>query len=104
MPIVEFDGKSIDCEIGENLRQVLVDHNLALHNGSSKIFNCRGLGTCGTCSVKINGKVSKMTTVEKTRLSFPPHCISRGLRLACQIKVLGNLKVEKGAGFWGQEI
>jgi ferredoxin len=104
MPFVEFQGKNISCEAGANLRQVLVEHNMPLHNGSSKTFNCYGLGTCGTCSVKITGKVNKMTKTEKVRLSIPPHNIDRGLRLACQIKVIGDIKIEKGAGFWGQEI
>ena len=44
MPIVRAEGKSIDCSIGANLRQVLLEHEVALHNGGSKIINCHSIG------------------------------------------------------------
>ncbi|MFT4857930.1 MAG: uncharacterized 2Fe-2S/4Fe-4S cluster protein (DUF4445 family), partial [Planctomycetota bacterium] len=50
------------------------------------------------------GKLSLMTNVEKWRLSFPPHKGEKGKRLACQSKVLGDLEVKKGGGFWGEVV
>lgn len=89
---------------GENLRQVLLKNGYLLHNGKAQLLNCMGLGTCGTCAVAIEGKVSALTDIEKFRLSFPPHKPENKLRLACQCKVLGDLSITKYGGFWGQNI
>jgi hypothetical protein len=42
-----------------------------------------------------------MTGVERWRLNFPPHHSQSGLRLACQCKVMGDLRIEKWEGLWG---
>jgi ferredoxin len=102
MPTIRFKDKTIHCPLGANLRQVLNEKGMPPHNGTSKTLNCFGLGTCGTCAVRVIGPVSEMTPTERMRLSFPPHRPENGLRLACQVKVLGNLTVIKGEGFWGQ--
>ena len=75
-----------------------------LYNGISKAIHCRGLGSCGTCAVKIKGEVSPPTLMEKWRLSVPPHRPDSGLRLACQCRVLGDLKITKHPGLWGSQI
>ncbi|NQZ00955.1 MAG: 2Fe-2S iron-sulfur cluster binding domain-containing protein [Bdellovibrionales bacterium] len=66
--------------------------------------HCRGMGTCGTCAVKVKGKCTEPTAVEKWRLNFPPHKngLEQGLRLACQCKPLEEISVEKLEGLWGQ--
>lgn len=102
MPTVKFQGKTIDCELGANLRQVLLAHQLALYNGNAKYINCRGIGSCGTCAVEINGDVSEANWQDRTRRSLPPHSLAQNRRLACQTKVLGDLEVIKYDGFWGQ--
>lgn len=102
MPTVKFQEKTIDCEIGANLRQVLLANHLNLHNGNSKYINCRGLGTCGTCAVAIIGKVSEANWKDRTRRSLPPHDPDKNRRLACQTRVLGDIEVIKYVGFWGQ--
>ena len=104
MPRISFDNRTIECEQGENLRRVLMDANLPLYNGVAKSIHCRGLGTCGTCAVAVEGEVSEMTAVEKWRLGFPPHRREQELRLACQCKVQGDLKITKHKGLWGQQI
>lgn len=102
MPIVVFNGKKIICKQGANLRKILIDSGNSPHNGNAKVLNCMGLGTCGTCAVKIKGNVAPMNSTEKRRLSLLPHRISHGLRLACQIRITDDLTVNKGRGFWGQ--
>ena len=102
MPTVSAQGKVVDCELGANLRQVLLAHGIDLYNGQSKVINCHGLGTCGTCAVQIEGEVSAPNWKDKTRRSLPPHHPDRNLRLACQTQVLGDVKVTKYDGFWGQ--
>ncbi len=101
MPTITFAGQTITCAEGDNLRKVLLKHKLPLYNGAALYIHCRGLGTCGTCAVRIEGEVSPTTAVERWRLSFPPHDPAQGLRLACQCKVLGDLVLEKGDGLWG---
>jgi ferredoxin len=104
MPEVRFKGKIVKCEKGANLRKVLLENGLSPHNGNSRVVSCFGIGTCGTCAVKLTGTTNPISKKEKIRLSLAPHQLSNGLRLACQVKVLHDLTVEKGDGFWGQHI
>lgn len=104
MPKIHFEGRTIECEQGDNLRRVLCSAKLPLYNGIAKTIHCRGLGTCGTCAVEIEGNVSDPTPVEKWRLGFLPHQSDSGLRLACQCKVLGDLEIRKHGGMWGNKI
>lgn len=102
MPTVTAQEKTMQCEVGANLRQVLLAHGIDLYNGQAKVINCRSLGTCGTCAVQIEGDVSAVTWQDKARRSLPPHDPARDLRLACQTQVLGDITVIKYDGFWGQ--
>ena len=127
MPTVTVQGKTFTCDHEANLRRVLLQHEINLHNGKSKVINCQGLGSCGTCAVEIIGKVSPANWKDKTRRSLPPHSrkhprqflyaeryplgqrgeppqrtVSQNRRLACQTKVLGDIEVIKYDGFWGQ--
>lgn len=92
----------MECEVGANLRRVLLDHQVDLYNGNSTRINCRGIGSCGTCAVKIEGPISAANWRDRTRRSIPPHRPDNDVRLACQTKVLGNIQVTKFNGFWGQ--
>lgn len=104
MPVVKFNGKELSCKKGSLLRDVLIDHGMSPHNGAAKALNCFGLGTCGTCTVKITGITHPLTAVERFRLNLPPHRLEDGLRLSCQVRVNHSIFVEKGQGFWGQDI
>ena len=104
MPTIRFSGTTITCKEGENLRRVLMRAKLPLYQKLAKPIHCRGLGTCGTCAVRIEGPVSNQTTVERWRLGFPPHHADSNLRLACQCSVLGDLEIEKYQGMWGHKI
>ena len=88
--------------MGANLRVVLLRARLPLYTRTSRALHCRGHGTCGTCAVRIEGLVTEPTTSERLRLRFPPHTPDSGLRLACQVSVLGDISVTKHAGFFGQ--
>lgn len=102
MPTIKAQGKTIECEAGANLRQVLLRHGVKVHNGGATVINCRGLGTCGTCAVQIVGAVSEPSWREQARLSLPPHSPTQSRRLCCQLQVLGDLRITKYDGFWGQ--
>ena len=102
MPTVLFAEQALVCPPGANLRRLLLRHGLSPYNNRARLFNCRGLGTCGTCAVGVEGAVSEPTAVERWRLSVPPHRPAAGLRLACQCRVEGDLVLTKYPGFWGQ--
>jgi ferredoxin len=97
-----------DAKDGETVRTAALRRGLiSPHNGHANLINCRGLGTCGTCAVQIDGHVqpADRNAREKLRLSFPPHgssLTSSTLRLACQVQVRGDIVVTKRTGFWGQ--
>jgi ferredoxin len=102
MPQVTAQGKNFTCEMGANLRLVLLDNDVDLYNGNAKFINCMSIGTCGTCAVQIEGEVSAVNWKDKARRSLPPHNLAKDLRLACQTQVLGDINVTKFNGFWGQ--
>jgi ferredoxin len=102
LPKVHFAGRTVECPEGANLRVVLLRARLPLYTRVAQAIHCRGHGTCGTCAVRIDGPVSDPTPAELRRLRFPPHRPDAGLRLACQCKVLGDLRVTKYSGLWGQ--
>jgi ferredoxin len=102
MPCITAQGKTFDCELGANLRQELLKQGIPLYNGPATAVNCHGLGTCGTCAVKVEGAVSKSSWRENARRSLPPHNLSGDRRLACQTQVLGDVTVTKYDGIWGQ--
>ena len=112
-------GKSdiaFEATDGEVLRTACLRRGLVSpHNGNARLINCRGLGTCGTCAVEIEGgtpgdesppiEPTQRNNVENLRLHFPPHGSgdqSPKLRLACQVQVRGDIVVTKRKGFWGQ--
>lgn len=99
---VEFGDKRVACEYEDTLRDVLLDTpGMNPHNGLSGSLNCGGSGVCGTCAVRIKGRVGELTGREKRRLSLPPHSDEDGLRLACQTTVKGDVTVRKQEGFFG---
>lgn len=104
MPTVTVRDRTIPCESGAVLRDVLLAADESPHNGRAQRLNCRGFGSCGTCAVAVSGAVSDLTRRERLRLSVPPHDPDSGLRLACQTRVLGDVTVEKFPGFWGQHV
>ena len=106
--------RSVNVHEGEILRLEMLKRGISVHNGKSRLINCRGLGTCGTCAVEISSSSAnihpnidpiKRNMKEELRLNLPPHGSknqSPNLRLACQVQVRGDIVVTKRDGFWGQ--
>jgi hypothetical protein len=63
MPKITAQGKTIDCAVGANLRQVLLAADVDLYNGQARLINCRGIGSCGTCAVQIEGIADAVSVV-----------------------------------------
>ncbi|KAF5833841.1 hypothetical protein DUNSADRAFT_9715 [Dunaliella salina] len=101
-----YRGLKLEARKGARVRTALLKAGVSPHNGDAKLINCRGLGTCGTCAVQISGNISPkdLTPAEKLRLNFPPHKApnNQRLRLACQVKLQGDVTVIKFDQFWGQ--
>lgn len=104
MPTVRYEGRAVECAEGENLKDVLRRAGLTPHNGLTKWVNCHGVGSCGTCAVAVTGSVSPPGLLERLRLAVPPHRRGSGLRLACKVRVLGDVDVVKHPGVWGQKV
>ena len=102
---VRFAGRTVAVRRGANLRRALLRAGLPLYNAPAGVIHCRGMGTCGTCAVAVEGSPEALnppTRVERWRLGFPPHAGDGRLRLACQCRVLGDLALTKYPGLWGQ--
>ena len=109
--------RELQIQKGEILRTAMLRRGSSPHNGRSRLINCRGLGTCGTCAVEIESSTNKnnghsavepseRNTKERIRLNFPPHGSSEqcpNLRLACQVQVMDDIRIRKRTGFWGQD-
>jgi ferredoxin len=102
VPTVRFAGASVECLPGSNLRMVLLRARLPLYRSVAAAINCRGNAVCGTCAVRVEGEASPPTEAEAKRLGRFPHQSGSGVRLACQVSVLGDLVVTKPPGLFGQ--
>lgn len=106
MKVTLPSGNTVSVDPNLNLRESLREHWSELYHRQMRPIHCRGLGTCGTCAIHIEGKVSPPTKIEKWRLNFPPHqnSLKKGIRLACQCKPLEDLILQKKEGRWGQGV
>ncbi|MBW4550483.1 MAG: (2Fe-2S)-binding protein [Aphanocapsa sp. GSE-SYN-MK-11-07L] len=102
MPKIIAEGKTFEVAVETNLREALLDQDIDLYSGTANVFNCHGHGICGTCLVQIEGAVSEPTKLETTRMAFPPHSAHKDRRLSCQAKVLGDVRVTKFDGHFGE--
>jgi ferredoxin len=102
MPKIMAEGKTFEVAEGSNLREALLEQDIDLYSNGAQIFNCHGHGICGTCMVKVEGAVSEPTKLETTRMAFPPHSGHKDRRLSCQVKVLGDVRVTKFEGHFGE--
>lgn len=101
MPKVTFKNwnKTVECPQGANLRKLALQQGIPLYNGISRVFNCRGLGLCGTCCVEVvpEEKVGPKQYMEVLRFFQ----IKGNFRLACQAEVRGDIEVTKHEGLYG---
>ncbi|MBE0600550.1 MAG: DUF4445 domain-containing protein, partial [Firmicutes bacterium] len=64
---------------------------LVRQHGLSIATPCGGKGVCGKCNVFATGNISGLAESEQKYLT--PDEIARGIRLACQVRVLGDTEV-----------
>ncbi|HEX3871026.1 MAG TPA: ferredoxin [Pirellulales bacterium] len=110
MPVVNFvtEKKQVQVPDGSNLRREALKAGVKLYNGLNgigaglnEVFNCHGLGTCGTCRVLITKgmeNASPMGVIEKGNLKMGPASFAyigneENMRLACRVAVNGDMDV-----------
>ena len=118
MPIVKFvnENKEIEVPAGANLRTEAINAgipvNLGVNGfgaGFNKVFNCKGMGACGTCRVLITRGMEntnpmtaresiKFKTPIPTPIPDPIPCLAfvgheDEMRLACMVRVQGDIEV-----------
>ena len=73
---IKNTGETIEnIKAGTILRTALLKAGLTPHNGQAKTVNCKGIGSCGTCALKITkGNVApkERGLKENVRLNMPP--------------------------------
>lgn len=102
MPQVTASGKTFEVSSEANLRRALLDQSIELYSEGASVFNCHGHGSCGTCVVQVDGAVSEPTNLETKRMAYPPHSAHSDRRLACQVKMLGDVRVTRFDGYFGE--
>ena len=74
----------VQCNPGENLRELVMRENLQLYGLKGILGNCGGAGHCSTCFISVEGgnknSLSPLTSVEEEKLKNRPE----NWRLACQ--------------------
>ena len=74
----------VQCNPGENLRELVMKENLQLYGLKGILGNCGGAGQCSTCFISVEGgsnnSLSPLTSVEQEKLKNRPE----NWRLACQ--------------------
>lgn len=101
MPKVHFIKEDVTVEVpeGANLRKEAIRAGVNLYKFPS-LLNCRGFSSCGRCYVLLKkGTIANTTPKrwkERLRLLFSPLQPGREDegRLACQVRVTGDLEVE----------
>jgi ferredoxin len=100
MPTITFanEKKEIQVPVGANLRTEALRAGIGLYPGITRVVNCHGFGTCGTCSVLITKgmeNTSRKGFLESARLGASLAYIGNEetMRLACQTRVTGDITV-----------
>ncbi len=78
----------VQCNPGENLRELVMKENLQLYGLKGILGNCGGAGQCSTCFISVEGgnknSLSPITSVEEEKLKNRPE----NWRLACQTLII----------------
>lgn len=89
MPEITYNGETVECTSERSLLRALPRGTISAP-GPLKL--CQN-GTCGMCTVTVEGAVDEPTDIERSRLSGQWDDGDRSLRLACQTTVLGDVEV-----------
>jgi Na+-transporting NADH:ubiquinone oxidoreductase subunit F len=84
---IEVNGaRKLHAEAGGTLLAALAGQGILLPSV------CGGRGICGRCRVKVLAGGGELNSKEQAKLS--PDEQGKGIRLACQLRIAGDLKIE----------
>jgi len=87
----------VQCNPGENLRDLVMRENLQLYGLKGILGNCGGAGQCSTCFISVEGgnknSLSPLTSVEEEKLKNRPE----NWRLACQTLIKSSAVILQAA-------
>jgi ferredoxin len=97
VPTITFVREKVKVEVpeGDNVRYPALEHDVPVYCGMWKFANCHGNGLCGTDRVAVYpaSNTNELTFMEKfwlrNDLKKNPN-----VRLACQVRVYGDVNVE----------
>lgn len=101
MPVVNFvnEFRRVEVPAGTNLREVALGAGVSIDRQHFLGLSCKNRGLCGQCKVWVRDKSSGATsrrTWKETLLFF--RRLSGWSRLACQVRVQGDVDVWTVAG------
>jgi ferredoxin len=101
MPVVTFvnEFRRVEVPAGANLREVALQQGVSIDRQHFKGLSCKNRGLCGQCKVWVRDKSRGATsprTWKETLLFF--RRLSGWSRLACQVRVQGDVDVFTVAG------
>jgi len=98
MPKVVFvnEHRIVEVPAGKNLKTLALELGINPHREFFRGINCGYLGLCGTCQVWVNESAPGSTSPRNLRERIAG---TRGQRrLACQVRVLGDVEITTFAG------
>jgi ferredoxin len=98
MPKVAFvnEHRIVEVPSGKNLKTLALELGINPHREFFRGINCGHLGICGTCQVWVKESAPGSVSRRNLRESIAG---TRGQRrLACQVKILGDIEVTTFAG------
>jgi ferredoxin len=97
MPIISYVRENVQVEVpeGDTVRYPALEKDVPVYCGLWKFLNCHGNGMCGTdrVSVSPSTNTNPLTFMEKILLRNDLKK-NPNLRLACQVRVYGDVSVE----------
>lgn len=123
MPTIKFtrEKKTVEVESGQKIRKVAMEEGIEVYPWLHRVMNCRGLGMCTSCRVRIikedNAQCTKPSLWERLNMLLNPLSFfarldcddPENLRLSCQTRVHGDGEIEvetqpefnwHGESFW----
>ena len=105
MPTVTFlnEKKTVEVPAGANLRKEAIKAGINLYPFPHNYVNCMGFGICTSCRVIVKKGLENVPQQElREKLAMIAHPLTffarigneTNLRLACQMRVNGNLEVQ----------
>lgn len=97
MPTVKYVRENVLVEIpeGDSVRYLALENDVPIYCGVTKFANCHGNGLCGTDRVAVSpaSNTNELSFMEKFWLRKDLKK-NPNMRLACQVKVHGDVTVE----------